>query len=117
MTAPAAALHDPRFSPVSPDEVEGLDVSISVLAPPTPLDVRSEAELLRIVRPGVDGLVIEDELGGRPRRGVFLPAVWREVPDPRAFLDALRHKAGLPPGHWSPTLRMERFTVHEIGKE
>lgn len=115
--ATSAALNDTRFSPVSPEEVEGLDVSISVLAPPTPLDVRSEAELLRIVRPGVDGLVIEDELGGRRRRGVFLPAVWREVPDPRAFLDALRHKAGLPPGHWSPTMRVERFTVHEIGKE
>jgi len=115
--ATSAALHDPRFPPVSPEEVEGLDVSISVLAPPVPLDVRSEAELLRIVRPGVDGLVIEDELGGRPRRGVFLPAVWREVPEPRAFLDALRHKAGLPPGHWSPTMRVERFTVHEIGKE
>jgi hypothetical protein len=115
--ATSAALHDPRFSPVSPEEVEGLDVSISVLASPTPLDVRSEAELLRTVRPGVDGLVIEDELGGRPRRGVFLPAVWREVPEPRDFLDALRHKAGLPPGHWSPTLRVERFTVREIGKE
>jgi AmmeMemoRadiSam system protein B/AmmeMemoRadiSam system protein A len=115
--ATSAALNDPRFPPVSPDEVAGLDVSISVLAPPVPLDVTSEAELLRIVRPGVDGLVIEDELGGRPRRGVFLPAVWREVPEPRAFLDALRHKAGLPPGHWSPTMRVERFTVHEIGKE
>lgn len=115
--ATSAALHDTRFSPVRPEEVEGLDVSISVLAPPTPLDVRSEAELLRIVRPDIDGLVIEDELGGRPRRGVFLPAVWREVPDPRDFLDALRRKAGLPPGHWSPTMRMERFTVHEIGKE
>ncbi|MEZ4252555.1 MAG: AmmeMemoRadiSam system protein A [Polyangiales bacterium] len=110
--AAAAALRDPRFAPVGPDEVSGLDVSISVLGPATPIDVDSEAALLRVLRPGVDGLVLQDGA----RRGVFLPAVWRELPDAREFLAALRRKAGLPPGHWSPTTRVERFEVREIGK-
>lgn len=115
--AAAAALHDPRFPPVKSEEVEGLGVSISVLTPPTPLEVRSEAELLRIIRPGVDGLVIEDVIDGEARRGVFLPAVWRDLPNPHELLEALRRKAGMPPGHWSPTMHVERFTVHEIGKK
>ncbi|MCA9614079.1 MAG: AmmeMemoRadiSam system protein B [Myxococcales bacterium] len=110
--AAAAALRDPRFAPVGPDEVSGLDVSISVLGPATPIDVDSEAALLRVLRPGVDGLVLQDGA----RRGVFLPAVWRELPDAREFLAALRRKAGLPPGHWSPTTRVERFEVRELGK-
>ncbi|MCB9604081.1 MAG: AmmeMemoRadiSam system protein A, partial [Sandaracinus sp.] len=110
--AAAAALRDPRFAPVTAEEVSGLEVSISVLGPSVPLEVDSEAALLRVLRPGVDGLVLQDGA----RRGVFLPAVWRELPDAREFLAALRRKAGLPPGHWSPTTRVERFEVREIGK-
>jgi AMMECR1 domain-containing protein len=41
----------------------------------------------------------------------FLPSVWESLPEPKAFLDALRRKAGLSPGHWSETIRFERYTV------
>lgn len=110
--AAAAALRDTRFAPVDPDEVEGLDVSVSILEPTERLAVASEAELLRVLRPRVDGLVLTD---GR-YRGVFLPAVWEDLPDPQEFVDALRRKAGMPRGHWSPTLVVERFGVRELGK-
>ena len=48
-----------------------------------------------------------------PESATFLPAVWKSLPEPRDFLEALRRKAGLAPGHWSPTLRFERYTVTE----
>lgn len=110
--AAAAAIHDPRFPPVTSREVPSLDVSISVIGPREALDVGGEAELLARLRPGVDGLMIEDG----SRRAVFLPVVWRQLPDPQRFLDALRHKAGLPRGYWSGATRAWRFSVRELGK-
>ena len=45
----------------------------------------------------------------------FLPAVWKQLPDPADFLAQLKRKAGLPLDHWSPTLRFQRYGAEEIG--
>lgn len=103
----SAAFIDPRFAPVRAEEVEGLDIQISVLSPLEEVEVDSEAGLLGIVRPGVDGLLIEEG----PRRGTLLPSVWEVLPDPGVFLSELWLKAGLAPGHWSPDLRVYRYTA------
>ena len=108
--AAGAALRDPRFPPVQPGEVGELVVSVSVLSPFETVHARSEAELLAALRPGVDGLLIRDGV----RRAVFLPQVWEQLPAPSAFLDALRQKAGLTEGWWSPTFEAERFTVRHL---
>ena len=102
-----SAFGDPRFAPLSEAELAGLEISISLLSPLEPLCVASEQELLEALRPGVDGLVLSD--GGAC--ATFLPSVWESLPEPQAFLDALRRKAGLSPGHWSETIRFERYTV------
>lgn len=102
----AAAFRDSRFPPLSAHEESRLDIHVSVLSAPEPMAVRDEADLLRQLRPGIDGLVLEDGA----RRGTFLPSVWEQLPDPRDFLAHLKRKAGLPPGHWSPTLRVSRYT-------
>jgi len=81
-----------------------------VLSALVPLPAASEAELLAALRPRVDGLVLVE---GR-RRATFLPAVWRELPEPRQFLAHLKHKAGLPADHWSPSLQFFRYTVEEF---
>jgi AmmeMemoRadiSam system protein A len=106
-----SAFADPRFPPLQPGELADLDVSVSVLGPLEPLGARSEEELVAQLRPGLDGLVLSEG----PRSATFLPAVWDSLPDPRDFLDALRRKAGLPPGYWSSTLRFERYAVEEAG--
>ena len=72
-----------------------------------PLAVRSEAELLARLRPGVDGLVLRED----GHAATFLPAVWETLPTPEAFVGALLRKAGLAPGHWSPALRFARYTT------
>jgi len=108
----SAAFHDPRFPPLEASELPALGVHVSVLAPPEPLEVACEEELLARLRPGVDGLILED--GGR--RGTFLPQVWESLPEPRAFLRELRRKAGLPPEHWSETLRIRRYTAQSIAE-
>lgn len=105
-----AAFRDPRFPALTAAELPGLTVSVSVLTPPEPLHVADDAELLRTLRPGVDGLILED--GGR--RGLFLPNVWEQLPDAAAFLAHLKRKAGLPASHWSKTLRVSRFLARHV---
>lgn len=106
----SAAFADPRFAPLARAELEGLAVSVSLLEPSRPLPVRSEAELLATVEPGVDGLVLR--VG--ERRATFLPAVWKSLPEPRAFVAELKRKAGLPADYWSDALAFERYRVREI---
>jgi AmmeMemoRadiSam system protein A len=105
----AAAFDDPRFPPLQPREWLGVTVEISLLSPPEPLSCASEAEALRALRPGLDGVVFE--YGGH--RSTFLPQVWEQLPEPRDFLDHLRQKAGLPLGFWAPEVRLSRYGVQK----
>lgn len=107
----AAAFRDPRFEPLEPRELDRLGLEISVLSPPTPIEVGSEQDLLRQLRPGEDGLILQE--GGN--RGTFLPSVWESLPEPRLFLQHLKLKAGLPPDYWSSTLRVWRYGTESFG--
>ena len=106
----AAAFRDYRFSPLSRDELVGLDIHISLLTPLSPLAVENRQELIRLLRPGVDGLLLHDP----PHRSTFLPQVWEALPDPEDFLGELLRKAGLPPDHWSDTITFSRYEVEEF---
>lgn len=106
----AAAFRDPRFPPLSREEVDGLDLHISLLTPLVLVTAESREDLLRIMRPGVDGILLEDP----PHRSTFLPQVWDQLPDPSTFLDELFLKAGLSQRHWSQTLQIHRYTVEEF---
>lgn len=106
----AAAFRDPRFNPLQESEYHQLQYHISILNPPRPMQFDSEADLIARLRPGIDGLILED-LG---RRGTFLPIVWESLPDAAQFLQHLKIKAGLSPSHWSPTLAVKRYTVENI---
>lgn len=102
----AAAFRDSRFPPLLATEAAQLELHISVLSPPLPMTVHDEADLLRQLRPGIDGIVLSEG----SRRGTFLPSVWEQLPQPRDFLAQLKRKAGLPANYWSRTLRIERYT-------
>jgi AmmeMemoRadiSam system protein A len=106
----AAAFEDPRFFPLRTEEFPRLDIHISVLSPPEPMEFSSEDELLAQLRPGVDGLILR--LG--QRRATFLPSVWDSLPDPYVFLAQLKQKAGLPLDFWSPELTAERYTTESF---
>jgi AmmeMemoRadiSam system protein A len=98
-----AAVNDYRFPPVRPDEVPRLHIELSVLSTPARLDYSAPADLLRTLRPGVDGVILES---GR-RRATFLPQVWEKVPDPAEFLGMLCEKMGLAGDAW----QHQRMTV------
>jgi AmmeMemoRadiSam system protein A len=112
-SAHSAAFRDPRFPPMRRDELETITIEISVLTPTRPLAAASREVLLDRLRPGVDGLVLQD---GR-HRSTFLPKVWEQLPDPRDFLAQLLAKAGLPADHWSPSLQLHRYGALTFGDE
>lgn len=103
----AAAFADPRFPPLQARELEDLSIEVSLLATLEPMEFESEADLIRQLRPGVDGLLLEHGL----HRGTFLPAVWRNLSDSRLFLSKLKAKAGLPEDFWSPGISVRRYTT------
>lgn len=107
--ARAAAVHDPRFPPLTLPEYAGIDLEVSVLSALEPLACTDEADLLAQLRPGVDGLLLE---AGR-RRGTFLPQVWEQLPRPTQFLDRLKVKAGFSMRDWDPRWRFSRYTVQQ----
>jgi len=105
--ARAAATRDPRFPPLSRQELDLTCIQVSLLSPLQSMDFDSEADLLRQLRPGVDGLVLECG----HHRGTFLPAVWKDLPNPTKFLDQLKRKAGLAADFWSPEVEVRRYST------
>jgi len=109
----AAAFRDPRFPPVMARELERLHIEISVLTLATPLSFGSEQELVAMIEPGRDGLILEEGLA----RGTFLPSVWESLPNPVDFLRQLKRKAGLPENYWSDRLRISRYRTESFGEK
>ena len=108
----SAAFRNPRFSPLKSDEVSDLKIHISILSVPEPIQFKDEQDLLRQVRPGTDGLLLEDP--ACKARGTFLPAVWQTLPDRDTFWQHLKAKAGLAPDYFSDTLVVMRYTTQSI---
>jgi AMMECR1 domain-containing protein len=82
-------------------------VEVSLLSRPKPLRFADEADLLEQVVAGEDGLILE----AQGRRATVLPQVWESVPEPRAFLDELIRKAGLPADTRLARCKISRYRV------
>jgi AmmeMemoRadiSam system protein A len=104
-----AAFGDPRFPPLSPEELKECDIEISVLTPPAPLE---DPEALEI---GRDGLILE--AGGRS--GLLLPQVATEWGfDRETFLAEVSRKAGLPAQAWrDPGAQLWVFQAEVFGEK
>ena len=94
--AVAAALEDYRFPPVRPEEVKQLEIEISRLTLPQPLEYQTGQDLVKKLHPEVDGVILRDGM----RRATFLPQVWEKIPDPADFLSQLCLKMGAPHDLW-----------------
>jgi hypothetical protein len=91
-----AAFRDPRFPPLKAKELDRVDIEVSILTDPQPLEYRDSKDLLSKLRVNVDGVIL--------RKGAysatFLPQVWEQLPQPEKFLSHLCTKAGLPSDTW-----------------
>ena len=114
--AVAAALEDPRFPPVSREEVGRIKIEISRLTLPRDLEYTDAEDLLGKLHPHVDGVILRDGM----RRATFLPQVWEKIPDKEQFLDNLCYKMGAAPDTWRRkhlevlTYQVEEFEEGQI---
>lgn len=106
----AAAIRDPRFPPVTADELAELRIEVSLLTPAQPFPYTDGEDLLRRLQPGVHGVILSK--GGH--RSTFLPQVWEQLPDPRLFLQHLCLKAGLRQDCWQDKPDIFVYTVQKI---
>lgn len=103
----AAAFRDPRFAPLTAQELEATDIEVSVLSALQPIRFGNEADALSQLRPGIDGVVF----AFGHQRSTFLPQVWEQLPDPKTFMAHLKRKAGLAPDFWTDGITLQRYTV------
>lgn len=106
----AAAFLDHRFPPLSVTELAEIEIHISILSPPEPLEFDSEDDLLDKIRPAIDGLILEDEA----HKATFLPSVWESLTEPADFLRQLKQKAGLAADYWSASVKVFRYTTESF---
>ncbi len=93
----AAASEDPRFSPVTEDELDRITFEVTVLTPPVEIKVDDPSKLVSCIKVGRDGLIVRQGFYS----GLLLPQVpveygWTE----EEFLSHTCQKAGLPNNCW-----------------
>ncbi|MBN1107074.1 MAG: AmmeMemoRadiSam system protein A [Deltaproteobacteria bacterium] len=109
-----AAFRDPRFRPLSPKEWETVKIEVSILTDPRPLAYSDAEDLLRKLRPGIDGLIIKKGHA----QATFLPQVWDQLPDKKEFMTHLCLKAGLDGHAWkSENLEVLTYQVQAFHEE
>ncbi|RLF21602.1 MAG: TIGR00296 family protein [Thermoprotei archaeon] len=111
----SSALEDPRFYPLSAEELEHVVFEVSVLTPPQLIKVSKPTDYPKQVKVGVDGLIVEKGI----YRGLLLPQVaveygWSE----EEFLSQCCIKAWLPPDAWlEPDTRIYKFQAEIFEEE
>jgi AmmeMemoRadiSam system protein A len=91
-----AAFNDPRFPPLTAPELAEAEIEISILTNPRELEYSDGSDLLKKLRPNIDGVIISKGVA----RATFLPQVWEQLPRTEDFLAHLCRKAGLSPDAW-----------------
>ena len=108
--AHSAAFADPRFKPLTSEELYEIDIEVSLLSSPEKMQFKTEDELMEQIVPRRDGIIIRDG----NYQAVFLPCVWEQLPDKTEFMQALKQKAGLKKSYFSETFTAFRFSAVEL---
>ena len=110
----AAAFQDPRFPPLSERELAVVEIEISILTSPEPLNFQDPEELPSLLKPGIDGVILTHQF----RRATFLPQVWEKLPDTSDFLSQLCNKMGAPGDLWqNKPLKVYIYQVQEFQED
>jgi AmmeMemoRadiSam system protein A len=109
----SAAFHDTRFAPLAYEELNQVNISISILTEPEPLEFKDPEELCASLQKGVDGVILR--YGNSS--ATFLPQVWEQLPDVELFLSHLSLKAGLSKDAWkSENIDISTYQVQSFAE-
>lgn len=109
-----AAFHDHRFSPLALEELDDIHIDISILTPAERLEFKNSKELLNLLKPGIDGVILK----AGSKRATFLPQVWEQLPTTELFLSHLCRKAGLVSDYWiDGSMEIEVYHVQSFEEE
>ncbi|TFF86284.1 MAG: TIGR00296 family protein [Promethearchaeota archaeon] len=103
-SAISAALRDPRFPGVKPDELDKILVEVTILTPPEKIEVDKPEDYLKKIKIGRDGLIVSNGFN----RGLLLPQVpveWNW--NIEEFLNHTCIKAGLSQNSWRKDSKTE----------
>ena len=89
--AQAAALRDPRFNPLTLEELDHITVEVSILSEPQTLHYSNIDDLKKKITPLKDGVI----LTLNKQKATYLPQVWEALPTFDDFFASLCQKAGL----------------------
>ncbi len=106
----SAAFRDPRFPPLSKEEYQNLNISISVLTKPERFVYQNTQELLEYLDKNKPGVILKKGTS----QSTFLPQVWEDLKHPEEFLTHLSLKAGLAPDAWRDSVEIYTYTAEEI---
>ncbi len=113
-SAAKSACHDPRFPVLRENELKEIQIEVSVLTEPEPIDAHTPEELLKALKPREDGIIVRHGFAS----SLFLPQVWEQLPDKEDFLRHLCMKAGLRPDAWKDEkTKIFRFYVQAFEEE
>jgi len=108
--ARSAAFGDPRFAPLRSEEWDAIEIEVSLLTPPVEVSYADTDDLRRIIRPGVDGVI----LNRNGHQATYLPSVWDQLPDFDPFFSTLCQKAGLPGNCLASHPQIWRYQAEKI---
>jgi AmmeMemoRadiSam system protein A len=86
-----AAFNDPRFTPLTKDEFENIDIEISLLSEAKKIQYSNFEDLKSKIQKGIDGVIVKQ----KEKQATFLPQVWEQLPEFEDFLAHLFHKASI----------------------
>ena len=106
----SAGFHDPRFQPLTTNELSNLRLEVSVLSEPKLLEYKDFNDLCEKLEPNVDGLILKHS----GYQGTFLPQVWEQLPTPKQFLEHLSMKAGADTSIFAQNPTIYRYGVNSL---
>jgi len=91
LNAQFAALRDPRFTPLTLEELKHIKIEVSILSEPKILEYRDIDDLKKKILPFEDGVVLKHN----GQHATYLPQVWEQLPKFNDFFSSLCLKANL----------------------
>ena len=110
INAQKAAFEDPRFKPLSIEELDKVNIEISILSDAILQKYDSIEDLKSNIQVGRDGIILKY----KEKQSTFLPQVWEDIPNFENFFAQLSRKGGFDISCLSDGALVYKYQVQKI---